>query len=235
VLHRAVVNLPHRLTNGGAGHYRLAAVRHRTPRMLSQKGMIAVRQRLPIVVVTTVLVVCALVLVILIRGSMNQSGPGTPLVVTPSPGAARTIAAPTGSPPVALDALPTATVQTRYSVDRINGVMIPANPDPSSMVQVARGTAIQVTGWAIDTARNSPAGGVIVSIDNSLNVPATYGLDRSDVATSLGSAALAKVGFSGTVPTDALTPGRHLLVVKILAADGQSYYQPPQAIPITIT
>ncbi len=128
--------------------------------------------------------------------------------------------------------LPTAVAQTPFSLDTVNDIEILQRTNAT--VRVVRGTPLRVRGWAVDAPNNAPAGGVTISIDNAVDIPATYGAERPDVAQSLGKPAYLRAGFSADIPTDTLTPGRHLLTIKIVAQDGRSYYQPPQAVEIEV-
>jgi hypothetical protein len=184
-----------------------------------------------VIVVTGIIVFLAWLPGALGNGAKNAPPKGAPQVSTP---VAATSPQP-AAPQVAIESLPVMPGQTRYAFDSINGEKVPVNAGPDYIVHIARGTPLQVIGWAVDTSQNLPAGGVYLSIDNGLNTSTAYGFDRSDVATSLGMPTLRKVGFSGTIPTDALTPGHHLLVLKILSANSQAYYQPSQSISVDIT
>jgi peptidoglycan/LPS O-acetylase OafA/YrhL len=153
-------------------------------------------------------------------------GPATPVALR-IPAAASTTPYPAG----AVAALPRATLPTRFAVERVNAALI--GPTPGT-ISVPRGTPITVQGWAVDVPRQQPAGAVILSIDNVLDVASVYGNARPDVAQALGNDAYRPTGFTGTIPTDRLTLGRHLLVLKIVTSDGHEYYQPAFAIEIEI-
>jgi len=82
-----------------------------------------------------------------------------------------------------------------------------------------------VGGWAVDGRAEAPARAVFITIDGSVNFQAVYGDDRPDVAEALHSDRYRKSGFDVILPTDQLTRGRHILMLKVVAVDG-SYYEP---------
>jgi hypothetical protein len=80
---------------------------------------------------------------------------------------------------------------------------------------------IVVNGWAADHTK--PAAGVYVLIDGVKRVPATYGIDRPDVARVLGIGD-GRVGFAATIPAGALGDGVHTIKLLIVANGGRFYY-----------
>ena len=86
-------------------------------------------------------------------------------------------------------------------------------------------------GFGFDAVAKLPAKGVDVVIDGKA-WPAVYGAARPDVAQFFKASALVKVGFRATVPADALPPGPHLVQVRVVAADGNGYFDSP-AIPFS--
>ena len=111
-----------------------------------------------------------------------------------------------------------------YTVDAVNGrpietqgftVKLPADPPP----------ALTVSGWAVDEAAGAEAAGVFVNVDGRVDVPATYGIDRPDVAAAYGRWRYRYSGFSATIPASALGRGRHTLTLKVFKAGGREYFQ----------
>lgn len=86
----------------------------------------------------------------------------------------------------------------------------------------------------MDTTAGKAAGGVIFAVDGATTFQASYGIDRPDVAAVLKNDTYRRSGFSATFPTSTLTPGRHTITIKIIAADLKSYYAPSQEIAIEI-
>ncbi|MDQ2783983.1 MAG: hypothetical protein M3Y58_03150 [Chloroflexota bacterium] len=121
---------------------------------------------------------------------------------------------------------------TKYSIDSLNDTSF-AQPPPAPIRVPANGT-ITLRGWAVDTRANRVAGGVIVSVDDTMDFQATYGVERQDVADVLGDPAYRLSGFNTTFSAAALAPGMHTIRIKILTNDRTSYYQPDQQIVIEI-
>lgn len=56
-------------------------------------------------------------------------------------------------------------------------------------------------------------------------IPATYGIDRPDVAAYFKNDRYALSGFSALISGNALGRGMHTVSLIVVSADGQSYYQ----------
>ncbi len=157
-----------------------------------------------------------------------QQLPSTSVAANPQAAASP----PPPSPPtVSLDTLGSATATTSFSLDALNDTSL-AGPPPMP-IAVARGIAVTLRGWAVDAPNSMAAGGVIVSVDTT-NYLATYGVERTDVATALANSAYRLCGFTITFPADMLAAGRHTLAIKVLTNDRKSYYQPDQKVDIEI-
>lgn len=118
---------------------------------------------------------------------------------------------------------------TRFAIDSLDGDAVPHNAAP---ILVFPKTGVLIRGWAVDTIAQRPAAGVAVSIDGGPAIGAEYGLPRDDATRALGDRAYGYTGFVATIPAEALTPGRHTLTLKIIAADARGYYQPNQQFVI---
>jgi O-methyltransferase len=90
----------------------------------------------------------------------------------------------------------------------------------SERVSIPRGLKGSVRGWSVDTTHDQTADRVFLRVDSSLPIRTTYGLERPDVATSLGSTNFTNSGFTGTFPTSDLEPGTHTLCATAVASDG---------------
>lgn len=75
-------------------------------------------------------------------------------------------------------------------------------------------TWVAVAGWALDTATGLPAGKVYLLVDDGV-YPAVMRLHRRDLKS--------RDGFARLIPCEDLGPGRHVLAVAVLSADGRSY------------
>ncbi len=93
---------------------------------------------------------------------------------------------------------------------------------------------IQIIGWAIDEKMCSYAGGVYVTIDDRIDIPALYGRYREDVAQALGDKNYACSGFVALFSSKVAGKGRHTLSFKVIGADGKGYYVPKKKIMVDI-
>ena len=91
---------------------------------------------------------------------------------------------------------------------------------------------IVLSGFGFDPVAKAPAKGVDVVIDGKAYA-ATYGGAREDVANYFKTPGLAATGYALTLPAGFLVNGPHKVVVRVIAADGQGYFESP-AIPFTV-
>ncbi len=118
---------------------------------------------------------------------------------------------------------------TPFTVDMINGVNASSAP-----IQVPSADAVVVDGWAVDEQAGLAAGGVRIGIDGR-NVTAAYGIDRIDVAESLGNQSYRYSGFRAVFPPRDLRAGTHQVSIEVLAADGRGRYVSASSVEIEIT
>ncbi len=125
-------------------------------------------------------------------------------------------------------------VTTLYSVDGAGGPLttLTFQAWPGRLI-VTRGAPFTISGWAIDAAGAAPAGRVLVTVDDHLQLWASYGGERVDVAELFGKDYL-RSGFRIEIPADRLAPGRHVARLTIVTHDLRGYYQPPEPIKIDI-
>ena len=92
-----------------------------------------------------------------------------------------------------------------------------------------------MNGWASDAASGQPVGGVLLSIDDSQYLWATYGLTARGAPDGAGPAA-DDTGFSLTIPADTLSPGTHSLRLLLLTPDLEGRYRegPNQQVQIEV-
>jgi hypothetical protein len=95
------------------------------------------------------------------------------------------------------------------------------------------GSAMKLTGWAVDAENESVAGGVYVDIDGKL-FPAFYGVERQDVADSYGIPSYRYSGFERAIPLSEIGAGAHELSVIVLSADKTKYYQPDKKVSLEV-
>ena len=129
---------------------------------------------------------------------------------------------------------PTPSASTAHA-GNIEGLWVGARLVP--VKEVARGRAgkpVRLSGWAIDPAAGTPAGGVLLVVDGRDVVPAGYGIERADVARSFQRDRLAFVGWAIELPPSLLTTGAHEVVVRVLTRDGAEYVDLPQKIRLQL-
>jgi hypothetical protein len=81
-------------------------------------------------------------------------------------------------------------------------------------------------GFGFDPVAMAPAQGVDVVVDGKA-YGTVYGAARTDVAAYFKEPGLLRVGFKTTLPAGTLKPGAHTAHVRVIAADGQGYYDSP--------
>jgi hypothetical protein len=96
-----------------------------------------------------------------------------------------------------------------------------SRPERVLLTQVVNDRFLSVSGWAIDGAAGSAAGGVFIQIDEKL-FPAVYGL-RGRV--EVDGRTYADCGFTRLIPLAEIGRGAHRLSLVVLTGDGQSAFQ----------
>jgi phosphoglycerol transferase len=110
--------------------------------------------------------------------------------------------------------------QTSMMIDRVGRM-----PSPFPQVIPVRGSrAVKVTGWGIDQPSGSTGRAIDVLVDGR-PVPTFYGLDREDVSSTFGSMSYRESGFATEVAARTLAPGAHTLALRLIAANGECYYE----------
>lgn len=125
---------------------------------------------------------------------------------------------PTLAPPASAGLSPRPEAAT-FALDLINEAQ---NPRQTPGV-IKGGAPVTFGGWAYDPMAKTAAKAVDLVIDGAA-YGATYGRPRADVASYFKNEALGATGFAATLPSHILKPGRHTVVVRVVAADGTSYF-----------
>lgn len=118
-----------------------------------------------------------------------------------------------------------------FGLDLMNGR--PPSTSPSHPLVIRPGQGIYLQGWAVDGKARGPARGVVLAVDGTHDYQALYGLSRPDVARHFGVAAYAHSGFVAAIPTADLA-GEHFLVVRVLARNGDGYYESSQKFSFVV-
>ncbi|WP_068878930.1 MULTISPECIES: hypothetical protein [unclassified Phenylobacterium] len=104
-----------------------------------------------------------------------------------------------------------------FSLDAINEAQDPVNMPAT----IRAGVPVAVSGFGFDPVAKTPGKAVDIVIDGAA-YPTEYGHERADVAAYFKADALASTGFRAALP--AVKPGPHTAVVRVVSADGQSYF-----------
>ncbi|HEY6804212.1 MAG TPA: hypothetical protein VI306_11570 [Pyrinomonadaceae bacterium] len=139
---------------------------------------------------------------------------------------------PTSQPAGDTKTLTRAAGETDFYIDTVNK-QVPSAKVPVT-VKVDETPQIMVNGWAVDTPGKSTAGGVVMVIDGTVEVPTTYGAERADVAKFLNNPSYTNSAFVGWINVATITKGQHILSFKVVTADKQHYYEPANKITLAI-
>jgi hypothetical protein len=101
-----------------------------------------------------------------------------------------------------------------------------ANPAGQKSIEVSGATTFAITGWAIDEANKTTAGGVDEVIDGT-PYGAHYGSPRTDVAAHFNHPDYRNSGFELMVAPGQLAKGPHSVSIRVISSDKKSYYQGP--------
>jgi hypothetical protein len=121
---------------------------------------------------------------------------------------------------------------TLYWIDTINDKVI--SQQTMIIINSSKEESITIQGWAVDKAVNDTASAVFLTIDERINIPAYYGLDRPDVAKAYEEPNFKSSGFMATFSSSILEKGEHMVSIKIVAKNGKGYYHPEQTVRFTV-
>jgi hypothetical protein len=110
-----------------------------------------------------------------------------------------------------------------FFLDHIGQAVDPFNRPPAV---TPAGAEIVLDGFGFDPVAKAPGRGVDAVVDG-VAYPARYGHARQDVARYFKAPALVDVGFRAALPAGALAPGVHTAKVRVISADGSSYFESP--------
>jgi hypothetical protein len=121
--------------------------------------------------------------------------------------------------------LPRLSTPTEYNLETLGEIVEPIS---KSDVRLSSGKDLTATGWAVDVVAGSPAAGVNIVIDGK-HYQMSYGASRMDVSKHFNVEAFNYSGFSGSIPSAALTPGKHSLSVQVINRNGTGAYEGKQS------
>jgi len=124
------------------------------------------------------------------------------------------------------------TQPTDYYIDVIDNVTVTSKNIPVQVMMRGK-KDLFISGWAVDERSKLPAGSVEVNIDGKL-FPATYGLDRPDVAKSYDIPAYRFSGFQTMIPVADIGKGEHILSLKVFTNNNKDHYPAGDSIKFEI-
>lgn len=155
-----------------------------------------------------------------------RSAPDAAPPAAQTPAAATPVAAPApkpAAPPIAPSAvgMPKHEGVAGFYVDYVATAPDPLNKQPAV---IAAGQPVTIGGFGFDAVTKQAAKGVDLVIDGKA-YGVTYGSPRADVAAFYKTPALTNVGYGVTFPADSFAKGDHVIVVRVVSADGKSYQE----------
>jgi len=126
-----------------------------------------------------------------------------------------------GEPAIVTSSLTSASSDTYFYLDTINGKIVSRTP---VIIHSDQERTITITGWAVDREANAPARVVFITIDGTLDLPALYGVDRPDVAAAFSNPHFEYSGYIATFSSFILPKGRHTISLKIVLLNGPYFY-----------
>lgn len=139
---------------------------------------------------------------------------------TPTPAAS---AAPPPLTPGATVNLTLSQTAPQYTFDSLGPINY---PELQKSNQVSGDTNIIVSGWALDKAANTTAGGVDVVLDQT-PYRARYGISRGDVADHFKRPDYINCGFQLILAKGQMAKGQHTIAIRVISSDRKSYGQGP--------
>ena len=130
-------------------------------------------------------------------------------------------AAPAAPPPPAdVAGLARREEMATHTLDKINEAADPYNR-PATISSAGPTT---FTGFIFDPIAKLPGKAASILVDGK-PYAAAYGHARADVAAYFKNPSVTNVGFLATLPAGTLQPGRHEVVIRVIAADGAAYFE----------
>lgn len=150
---------------------------------------------------------------------------GKPRHPPPDPMAIAPPAAPAAPPTEGMSAgLAKRAEPAGFFLDHVGQAVDPRGHPPA---ETAAAAPILLDGFAFDPTAKTPAKGVDLVVDGK-TYGAKYGAARQDVANFFKAPGLVNVGFTTTLPPGTLAAGPHVVVVRVVAADGRGYFDSPE-------
>ena len=106
----------------------------------------------------------------------------------------------------------------------LNGISINQQKQPL-VINAAKEKEIVTEGWAVDKEASDIASAVFITIDDELDIPTIYGIDRRDVSKHYKNVKYRYSGYRASFSTSSIEEGEHKLYLKIISNDGTRYFK----------
>jgi hypothetical protein len=93
------------------------------------------------------------------------------------------------------------------------------------VINVPQEKEIVTGGWAVDKEASDIASAVFITIDDELDIPTIYGIDRNDVSKYYKNVKYRFSGYRTSFSTSTIEDGEHTLYLKIISKDGTRYFK----------
>lgn len=144
----------------------------------------------------------------------------------PRPAAVAAAAAAAAGPPTLLPPASSGLIRRvetpDFYLDLINVALDPRNKP----AKIKAGQPATFSGFGFDPIAKTPGKAIDIVIDG-VAYGTSYGNDRPDVAVYYKNPAVARSGFRITLPAVAIKRGAHKVMVRVVSADGTSYFDSP--------
>lgn len=126
--------------------------------------------------------------------------------------------------------LPPLGISQINSIEAIDG----KKPEQQIMVDSEQTKAIGISGYAIDEEAQNLAGGIYINIDDEMDIPAYYGIERPDVVQFFKNGKYLSSGFQASFAASIIGKGEHTVSLKILNNNKTGYYESSKKVNFTI-
>jgi hypothetical protein len=104
----------------------------------------------------------------------------------------------------------------------LNGISVYQQKQP---LVIPAAKEIVTEGWAVDKEASDVASAVFITIDDELDIPTIYGIDRKDVSKHYKNIKYRLSGYRVSFSTSTIDKGMHKLYLKIISNDGTRYFK----------
>ena len=116
---------------------------------------------------------------------------------------------------------------TLCSIETLNGLSINLQKQPL-VIKATKKKEIVIEGWAVDKEASDVASAVFINIDDEINIPAIYGIDKKDVSKHFKNVRYRFSGYRTSFSASIIEEGEHKFYLKIISNDGTRYFKSPE-------